>query len=61
LKRVPVSRVSHLSETELRAYALTDNRLATKSAWDIDILSLKLGELALALPEIGLDLSSYRL
>jgi DNA modification methylase len=57
LKRIPVIRVSYLSETELRAYALADNQLATKSAWDIEILSLELGELELALPEIGLDLS----
>jgi DNA methylase/ParB-like nuclease family protein len=57
LKRIPVIRVSHLSETERRAYALADNQLATKSAWDLEILSLELGELELALPEIGLDLS----
>ncbi|ODS02601.1 DNA methylase N-4 [Methyloceanibacter marginalis] len=57
LKRIPIIRVSHLSETELRAYALADNQLATKSAWDIEILSLEIGELELALPEIGLDLS----
>jgi DNA modification methylase len=57
LKRIPAIRVSHLSEIELRAYALADNQLATKSAWDLEILSLELGELELALPEIGLDLS----
>ena len=57
LKRIPVIRVSHLSETELRAYALADNQLATRSAWDIEILSLELGELELALPEFDLDLS----
>jgi hypothetical protein len=57
LKRIPIIRVSHLSETELRAYALADNQLATKSAWDLEILSLELGELELVLPEIGLDLS----
>jgi len=58
LKRIPVIRVWHLSEVELRAYALADNQLATKSAWDLEILSLELGELELALPEIGLDLST---
>ena len=57
LKLIPVIRVSHLSETQLRAYALADNQLATKSAWDIEILSLEFGELQVALPEIGLDLS----
>ena len=43
--------------TEFRAYALADNQLATKSAWDLEILSLELGELELALPEIGFDLT----
>lgn len=57
LKKIPVIRVSHLSETERRAYALADNQLATKSAWDLEILSLELGELELALPAFGLDLS----
>jgi len=57
LKQVPVIRVSHLSEVELRAYALVDNQLATRSAWDVQVLALELGELELALPEVGLDLS----
>ena len=57
LKLIPVIRVSHLSETQLRAYALADNQLATKSGWDRELLSIELGELEVALPEVGLDLS----
>ena len=57
LRQIPVIRVSHLSETQLRAYALADNQLATKSGWDRELLQIELGELELALPEIGLDLS----
>ena len=57
LRRIPTVRVSHLSETELRAYAVADNQLATKSGWDLDVLSVEFDELAVALPEIGLDLS----
>ncbi len=57
LKRVPAIRVSHLSETQLRAYALADNQLATKSGWDREILAIELGELEVELPEIGLNLS----
>jgi ParB-like chromosome segregation protein Spo0J len=33
LKHVPVIRVSHLSETEIRAYMLADNKLAEKAGW----------------------------
>jgi DNA modification methylase len=57
LKLIPVIRLSHLSETQLRAYALADNQLATKSGWDLEVLSLEFGDLQVALPEIGLDLT----
>lgn len=42
---VPVIRLTHLSEAELRAYAIADNRLAELSGWDRDLLSLELAEL----------------
>jgi ParB-like chromosome segregation protein Spo0J len=57
LTQIPVIRVSHLSETQLRAYALADNQLATISGWDRELLSLEFGELLVELPEIGLDLT----
>lgn len=57
LKFIPVIRVSHLSETQLRAYALADNQLATKSGWDRELLSLEFGDLQIALPEVGLNLT----
>jgi DNA modification methylase len=56
LTKVPVIRLSHLSETEVRAYILADNKLAEKAGWDREILALELAELQIALPEVGLDL-----
>lgn len=56
LKHVPVIRLSHLNETEIRAYMLADNKLAEKAGWDREMLAVELGELQIALPEIGLDL-----
>jgi DNA modification methylase len=56
LQRIPVIRVSHLSETELRAYALADNKLVEKGGWDREALAIELEELQVALPKIGLDL-----
>jgi ParB-like nuclease domain len=56
LKHVPVIRLSHLNETEIRAYMLADNKLAEKAGWDRETLAVELGELQIALPEIGLDL-----
>jgi len=57
LKTVPVIRVTDLSETELRAYMLADNRIAEGAGWDRELLAVELNELQIALPEIGLDLS----
>jgi DNA modification methylase len=56
LARVPVIRLSHLNETEIRAYILADNKLAEKAGWDREILAIELEELQIALPEIGVDL-----
>jgi DNA modification methylase len=56
LRYVPVIRVSHLNETEIRAYMLADNKLAEKAGWDREMLAVELGELQIALPEIDLDL-----
>lgn len=43
--RVPTVRLEHLSDDELRAYAIADNRLAELSGWDDEVLRLELGEL----------------
>jgi DNA modification methylase len=56
LKLIPVIRVTHLRDAEIRAYALADNKLAEKAGWDREILALEMEELQIALPEIGLDI-----
>ena len=58
LKRIPVIRITHLSEPEIRAYMLADNKLAEKAGWDREILAVELQELQIELPELDLDLSS---
>lgn len=45
LATVPVIRLEHLSEAELRAYAIADNRLAELAGWDRDVLALELADL----------------
>jgi ParB-like chromosome segregation protein Spo0J len=44
---VPCIRLSHLTETQRRAYVLADNRIALNSGWDVDMLALELTELKL--------------
>jgi DNA modification methylase len=42
LESVPTLRLSHLSETERRAYVLADNKLALNAGWDQEILAIEL-------------------
>jgi DNA modification methylase len=57
LKCVPVIRLTDLSNAEIRAYMLADNKLAQNAGWDRELLALELEELQIALPEFGLDLA----
>src|SRR5215510_14218143 len=39
---VPTCRLSHLSETEKRAYVVADNKLAEQAGWDRELLAIEL-------------------
>jgi hypothetical protein len=45
-KQVPTIALSHLSETERRAYVLADNKLALNAGWDKEILAIELQALS---------------
>ena len=45
LDSVPCIRLSHLTETQKRAYIIADNKLALNGGWDDELLALELGEL----------------
>ncbi len=42
LSTVPTIRLKHLSEAEIRAYVIADNRLAERAGWDNELLALEL-------------------
>src|SRR3984893_17679323 len=42
LAKVPVLRLSHLSEVERRAYVIADNKLAQNAGWDRETLAIEL-------------------
>lgn len=42
LKSVPTLALSHLSQTERRAYVLADNKLALNAGWDKEVLAIEL-------------------
>jgi len=56
IHEVPVVRLSHLSEAEKRAYVLADNKIALNAGWDGELLAAEIGDLAVLLPDIDLDL-----
>lgn len=53
-KQVPVHVATDLTDAQIRAYRLADNRLSENRAWDMKILGLEMSQLAL----MGCDLAS---
>ena len=53
LEKVPTIELSHLTETQRKAYIIADNKLALNADWDMEMLSLEMGGLA----QDGFDLS----
>ncbi len=45
VETVPVIYLSELSEAEIRAYVIADNKLAENAGWDKSLLALELGDL----------------
>jgi DNA modification methylase len=54
LDSVPTVEIDHLSDNEIRAYIIADNRLAEKANWDKGLLAIELHELS----EIGFDIEA---
>jgi ParB-like chromosome segregation protein Spo0J len=57
LQSVPTISAVGLTEAQKRAYVLADNKLAEKAGWDRSLLVAELGELAVLLPPLELDLT----
>lgn len=45
IDKIPIIRIEHLTEDQIRAYILADNRLAEKAGWDREILAIELQHL----------------
>ncbi|WP_372624272.1 site-specific DNA-methyltransferase [Falsiroseomonas sp.] len=59
MDRVPTVLLEHLTEAELRAYRLADNRLAEKAGWDPEILKIELQGLAELELDFDLELTGF--
>ena len=53
LKEVPTIELAHLSDSQRKAYIIADNKLALNAGWDMELLSLEMGDLK----DDGFDLS----
>jgi DNA modification methylase len=53
MKEVPTIDASHLSPAQRKAYIIADNKLALNAGWDMEMLSLEMGDLQ----DEGFDLS----
>jgi DNA modification methylase len=56
---VPVVRISHLSDAELRAYAIAANKLPSVANYDLDALRIELEEIRAEAPRIDLSLTGF--
>ena len=55
LAEAPCVRLDHLSETQMRAYIIADNKLSEKGGgWDEEMLKIEIEELILAGVEVGM-------
>lgn len=51
--QVPTIELSHMSDTQKRAYIIADNKLALNAGWDDEMLALEIEDLK----DVGFDLS----
>ncbi len=42
MKKVPIIRIADLSDAEIRAYVIADNRLAELAGWNRELLAIEL-------------------
>jgi hypothetical protein len=59
LSEVPVIRASHLSDEQMRLFALADNKLAEGAEWVIDAVRAEFAEIAMVAQAIDLDSSGF--
>jgi DNA modification methylase len=55
LAQVPVIELTGLTDLQIRALRIADNKIALNAGWDVEILKLELADLSL--PEFDIDLS----
>ena len=61
LKEFPTIRIRHLTESQVKAVAIADNRLTENSAWDQHLLAEQLKSLAAAELDFSLEATGFEM
>lgn len=59
LTEIPIIRLGSLSETQVRALRLADNKIALNSGWDVDLLRMEITDLMSMDIEIDLGVTGF--
>lgn len=61
LKSVPTVCLSHLSDAQIRAYVIADNKLAALAGWDKNLLALEVAELIELDDDLDLTVTGFEI
>ncbi len=59
LRDVPIVRAEHLTDEQMRLFAIADNKLAEGVEWDFTALAAEFADIAVAAPGLDQDLSGF--
>lgn len=61
LNSVPTMTVAHLDPSELRAFILADNQIASLAGWDRNLLSMEIADLMIECPDLDLTVTGFEI
>ena len=59
LKELPCIRANDLTDEQIKAFRLADNKVSTLATWDLEKLSVEIEDIGIDLSEFGFDLDSF--
>lgn len=59
IKKVPCIRADDLTDDEIKAFRIADNRVSEFSTWDYDKLEIELDDIDLDMGDFGLEFSTF--
>ena len=59
IEKIPTIRIEHLSEAQMRAYVIADNKLALNAGWDPEILAIELQNLSVLDLSFDLEITGF--